>query len=50
MDVVGTFMHGDAIWRVHADSHFEPLLIAYEAADRDAIPSRSVPPGRDADA
>ena len=30
-EVFGRFMRGGARWKVHADSHFEPLLIAYEA-------------------
>jgi hypothetical protein len=35
---VGYFVSGDGIWRVHADTWFRPLLIAYEAGERD--PSR----------
>ena len=31
-EVFGRFMRGGARWRVHADTHFDPLLIAYEAA------------------
>lgn len=31
-EVFGRFMRAGARWRVHADSHFESLLIAYEAA------------------
>lgn len=29
--VVGVFRHDGRHWKVHADSHYEPLLIAYEA-------------------
>ena len=31
-DVAGEFHHRGRRWRVHGDSHFEPLLVAYEAA------------------
>jgi hypothetical protein len=30
-DVAGEFMHRGELWRVHADSHYEPLRIAHEA-------------------
>jgi hypothetical protein len=30
-EVFGRFERAGARWRVHADSHFEPLLIAYDA-------------------
>jgi hypothetical protein len=30
--VAGVFRGRDAEWKVHEDSHYEPLLIAYEAA------------------
>jgi hypothetical protein len=30
-EVVGRFRHRDRVWKVHADTHYEPLLIAYEA-------------------
>lgn len=33
-DVVATFWHLGRRWKVHADTHFRPLLIAYEALDR----------------
>jgi hypothetical protein len=37
-DVVGQFRHGESEWVVHADSHYEPLLIAYEAAEAGVDP------------
>jgi len=30
--VVGVFRGDGRDWKVHEDSHYEPLLIAYEAA------------------
>jgi hypothetical protein len=30
--VAGVFRGGGREWKVHEDSHYEPLLIAYEAA------------------
>lgn len=30
-DVVGRFKHQRRLWKVHADTHYEPLLLAYEA-------------------
>lgn len=32
----GFFWHQERLWRVHADSHFEPLILAYSALN--AIP------------
>lgn len=37
-DVAGTFRHNGEAWRVHADSHYEALLIAYEGAATGADP------------
>ena len=31
-EIFGRFERAGARWKVHSDSHFEPLLIAYEAA------------------
>ena len=31
-DVVGRFQHAGSTWYLNADSHYEPLLLAYEAA------------------
>jgi hypothetical protein len=31
--VVGQFRHNGAVWKVNADTHFEPLLIAITAAE-----------------
>jgi hypothetical protein len=36
--VFARFRHGDATWDVHADTHFEPLLIALEALDEGVTP------------
>lgn len=30
-EVVGTFAHGGRRWKVHADTRYRPLVIAYEA-------------------
>jgi len=30
-EVVGIFWHGGRRWRVHADTHYRQLLIAYDA-------------------
>ena len=30
-EVVGIFRYGGRVWKVHADTHYEPLLIAYNA-------------------
>jgi hypothetical protein len=30
--VAGTFRHHGTLWKVHADTHYEPLEIAYKAA------------------
>ncbi len=30
--VAGRFRHQGKTWKVHSDSHLEPLLLAYEAA------------------
>ncbi|HWK89530.1 MAG TPA: hypothetical protein VNP72_06025 [Longimicrobium sp.] len=30
-DVVGRFRHRGRMWRVHADTHYEPLTLAYRA-------------------
>jgi hypothetical protein len=37
-EIAGRFWHAEALWTVHADSHFEPLLLAYEAARRGEEP------------
>ncbi len=31
-EVIGRFRHAGSVWRVNADSHYEPLLLAYDAA------------------
>jgi hypothetical protein len=30
-EVVGLFRQNGKVWKVHADTHYEPLLIAHEA-------------------
>lgn len=37
-DVAGRFRHNDLAWVVHADTHYEPLLLAYAAAEAGADP------------
>lgn len=37
-DVVGRFRHNGVDWVVHADTHYEPLMLAYEAAEAGADP------------
>jgi hypothetical protein len=34
-EVIGRFRHAGSIWRVHADSHYEPLLLATDAATQE---------------
>jgi hypothetical protein len=29
-EVFGVFQHSNKIWKVHADTHYEPLLLAYD--------------------
>lgn len=36
--VAGRFRHGGKAWKVHADTHLEPLLLAYEAQQAGADP------------
>jgi hypothetical protein len=37
-EVTGRFWYANALWTVHADTHFEPLLLAYEASRRGQDP------------
>ena len=37
-DVAGRFRHNDLGWVVHADTHYEPLLLAHAAAEAGADP------------
>lgn len=37
-EVFGRFTHNGTTWRVHADTHVQPLLIALAAAERGADP------------
>ncbi len=37
-DVAGLFRHHSKVWKVHSDSHYEPLLLAYEAAKTSVDP------------
>lgn len=32
-EVAGTFWHNRRLWKVHSDTHYEPLLIALYAAE-----------------
>ena len=41
--VAGEFTHRGKNWKVHADTHYEPLLVAYEAAKAGAEPFVEVP-------
>lgn len=45
-EVFGRFERAGARWKVHADSHFEPLLIAYEAARSGVDPFVEAPTTR----
>jgi hypothetical protein len=47
-DVAGRFRHNGLIWVVHADTHYEPLTIAYTAAEAGADPfvEEDTPRGR----
>jgi hypothetical protein len=46
--VAGRFLHNGQVWVVHADTHFEPLAIAYAAAvaGRDPFVEEDTPRGR----
>jgi hypothetical protein len=37
-DVAGRFRHHGLVWVVHEDTHYEPLMIAYAAAEAGADP------------
>jgi hypothetical protein len=41
--VAGRFLHGGRQWKVHADTHYETLLVAYEAAVKGLNPFQEVP-------
>lgn len=30
--IFGCFQHGGRIWKVHSDTHYEPLMLAYNVA------------------
>jgi hypothetical protein len=44
--VFGEFEHGTGQWKVHADTHYEPLMLAYEAAKSGIDPFVEVPTKR----
>ena len=33
-EVAGRFRHHGKVWKVHADTHYEPLMIAYNAVKK----------------
>jgi hypothetical protein len=35
-EVAGRFLHQGNVWKIHSDTHYEPLIIAYEAITKDA--------------
>jgi hypothetical protein len=35
LEVAGRFRHHRKVWRIHADTHYEPLMIAYDAIKKD---------------
>jgi hypothetical protein len=37
-EAAGHFRHGGQIWVVHADTHYEPLMLAHAAAEDGADP------------
>ncbi len=37
-EVVGKFKHADKVWKVHADTHYEPLYLALTAASKGEDP------------
>ena len=46
-EIFGRFMRAGARWKLHADSHLEPLLIAYDAVQTgEADPFVEVPTNR----
>jgi hypothetical protein len=44
--VAGEFRHRGRSWKVHADTHYEPLLVAYESARRGEDPFIEAPTKR----
>lgn len=38
LNVFGRFRHNKRVWIVHEDTHYEPLMIAYEAAQQGGQP------------
>lgn len=34
-EVAGRFRYDNKVWKVNADSHYEPLILAYEAIKKD---------------
>ncbi len=48
LEVAGRFRHRGRIWVVHADTHYEPLLLAQRAAEEGADPfvEEDTPRGR----
>lgn len=45
-DVVGTFRHHGKEWKVHADTHYRPLELAYAAAQSKQDPFVETPTKR----
>jgi hypothetical protein len=45
-DVAGEFRYRSRTWKVHADTHYETLLYAYEAAKRGSDPFVEAPTKR----
>ena len=37
-EVAGLFRHRGSVWTVHADTHYEPLLIAYQSMENGVEP------------
>jgi hypothetical protein len=44
--VFGEFEYGATQWKVHSDSHYEPLMLAYEVAKNGTDPFVKVPTKR----
>ena len=37
-EILGVFRHQDKVWKVHGDSRYEPILLAYEAMKKSQNP------------
>ncbi len=45
-EIAGLFRFNDKVWKVHADTHYEPLLIAYNAKTKTPFTETSTNTGK----